>query len=72
MPSPRYRLTVTLPPLALHRVRSIAAERDISDNDVVRMAIGLLDVAERARADGHYVGTARDRESLDTLIVAPL
>ena len=72
MPAPRKRVSFYLPQTVAERVSAIAEDRDISANDVVRMAIGVLDTFERARADGHYVGTARDRESLDTLIVAPL
>jgi len=66
------RMSVYLPAPAASVVREIAEQRDISDNDVVRLAIGLMQVVERARLDGHYVGVARDRDRLDTVMVTPL
>lgn len=72
MSATRERLSVYLPPAVAARVRAIATKRDISTNDVVRMAIGVLDTFERERDDGRFVGSTRDREALDTVIVAPL
>ena len=72
MLTPRERLTVYLPPVAADRVRAIADDRGITVSDALRMALGLLDVAERARADGLHMGTSRDREALETVMVAPL
>jgi hypothetical protein len=72
MSAPRERLQVYLPPPVAARVRAIAASRDISVNDVVRMAIGVLDVAEDARLKGHHVGVTKHRERLDIVMVSPL
>lgn len=71
MRAPRDRLSIHLPPAVAAVARGIAAERDISINDVVRMALGVLQVAEQARRDGHYVGVSQYRDRLDTVMVSP-
>lgn len=71
MRKPRERLSIHLPPALAAQARAIAEDRDISVNDVIRMALGVLQVAERARLDGHYVGVSQYRDRLDTVMVAP-
>lgn len=66
------RKTIYLAPPVEAVVRRIADQRHLSANDVIRMAIGYLDVIERARVDGFYVGTTTQRERLDTVMVPPL
>lgn len=44
----------------------------MSANEVIRMAISWADVIEQARERGHYLGTATDPTSLNTIIISPL
>ena len=66
------KLSVYLPPAAMKRAREIADDRGIGISDAVRLALGLLDVAERARERGEYMGTTPIREHLQTVMVTPL
>jgi hypothetical protein len=66
------RKTIYLAPPVEAVVKRIADQRHMTANDVIRMAIGYLDVIERARIDGVYVGTTTQREQLDTIMVPPL
>jgi putative ubiquitin-RnfH superfamily antitoxin RatB of RatAB toxin-antitoxin module len=66
------RLSVYLPLNAADRLRDIAIARGMGVNDVMRLALGLLDMTEQARLQGHYVGIASDRENLDTVMVVPI
>ncbi len=68
----QYRVTVALPREGEDVVRRIAERRGISLNATFRLALGLLQIHEDAQRDGCYVGTTRDRENLDQVIVAPL
>ena len=70
--NPDERFSIFLPLPVGTRLREIAGERGLSLSATMRMALGLLDVAERAREEGLYVGTTRDREQLDTVMVLPL
>ena len=65
------RLNVYLPAPVAARLRAMAAEEQMSYAAIMRQAIGVLQVMRDANRDGLYVGTARSREALDTLIVAP-
>ena len=66
------RISVYLPAEAEKVAREIARKQGVTRNAVIRRALGLLQAFEDAREAGHYVGTARDREALDQVIVAPL
>lgn len=68
----RQRMSVYLPDPVAQRLREIATERDTGVNDCMRLAVAALDVMHRASREGRYVGTASDRERLDTVLVAPL
>ena len=66
------RVALYLPMSAEQVARDIARKNGISRNAVFRRALGLLQAFEAAADQGHYVGTTRDREQLDTVIVAPV
>jgi len=66
------RRTLRLPWCADRRLVEIAERRSIHINDAMRLAIGLLDTAERAREKGEYLGTSPDRQALTTVIVTPI
>ncbi len=66
------RVSLNLPPDAEDVARRIAERRGISLNATFRLALGILQVHEDARRDGLYVGTSRDREKLDQVLLAPL
>lgn len=68
----RERFSLALPPPIAGRIRFLAEQRDISVQDAIRLALGIFDTCERARADGHYVGISRDRAVFDTVLVLPL
>jgi hypothetical protein len=72
MQSGSKRLSIYVPRETEAVAKAIAAQRQISVNAVFRLALGVLKVHEEARAAGQYVGTTRDREALDQVIVAPL
>lgn len=65
-------ITLYLPDGAVARVREIAKDRGIRVNDAIRLALGLLDVADRARERGDYLGVSRHRENLETVIITPI
>ena len=65
------RVSVYLDPRTKEVVSRLARERNLSHTAVFRQALGGLQAIHDATADGCYVGTVRDRERLDTLIVAP-
>jgi hypothetical protein len=65
-------LNMRVSPSVAATVTTLATELELSKVAVVRRALGILQAVERARQDGHYVGTARDREALDTVIVTPI
>jgi hypothetical protein len=66
------RIALYLPDTTNDRLREIAAARGWEISDTLRVAIGLLDVAERARVRGEYMGTTPIREDLRTVMVMPL
>lgn len=65
------RVTVELGPNGTAVLEQLAEEREMSRSAVVRQAIGILQAMREANRDGYYVGISRNREALDTLIVAP-
>ena len=65
------RVSVYLDPRAKKVVTRLARERNVSHTALFRQALGVLEVIHDATVDGRYVGTAKDREDLETLIVAP-
>lgn len=59
---------VELPAAAVQAVDAIAAARGLSRAASVLLAIGFLQAAEKARAEGMCVGASADREALDVVI----
>jgi len=65
-------LNLRVSPSVAATVEALATDLELTKVAVVRRALGLLQTFEQARKDGRYVGTTRDREALDQVIVAPL
>lgn len=65
------RFNLYLPAPVAIRLREMADSERQSYAGIVRQALGVLQVMRDANRDGLYVGTSRDREALETLIVAP-
>lgn len=72
MPTEKRVFTLYLTDEAASRVREIAKDRGLRVNDTIRIALGLLDIAERARERGEYIGATRHREYLTTVLTIPL
>ena len=66
------QLNVRVPSSVAVIVGALSADLGISKSAVLRRALGVLQAFEEARAAGHYVGTTRVREHLDTVIVGPV
>jgi hypothetical protein len=66
------RINLHLPLAAEAVIKRLCEERGVARTTLVRQALGMLQVAHDAAAQGHYVGTTRVREHLDQVIVAPL
>jgi hypothetical protein len=66
------RISVYLPAEAEQVARQMARKQGVTRNAVIRRALGLLQAFEDAREAGHYVGTTRVREHLETVIVGPI
>lgn len=65
------RVNVYLAPPVAARLKEMAETERQSYSSIMRQALGVLQVMRDANRDGLYVGTSRDREALETLIVAP-
>lgn len=65
-------LNLRIPASVAAVVDALASDLDLSKVAVVRRALGVLHAAEQARAAGHYVGTTRNREHLEQVLVGPL
>ncbi len=50
----------------------LGEEHGLSRSAVIRRALGIMQAVDEARAFGRYVGTTKDRESLETIIVTPI
>jgi len=70
--SSKHRISVQVSDKARIRLKEMAENRGMQTNDLVRLALGLLDEADRAREDGYYVGIARNRSDLAAVFVMPL
>lgn len=66
------RVSVYLPPAAASVARRLAERRQRTLSGIMREALGVLQAIDDATARGEYVGTAKDPEALDTVIVVPL
>jgi hypothetical protein len=66
------RVSLYLPASVDQVARDLAKKQGISRNALVRRALGLLQAYETAVAEGQYVGTTRDREALEQVLIAPV
>lgn len=66
------RINLSLPAVASDLIDRLCAERHVTRPTLIRQALGILQVVHDAALEGHYVGTTRDRESLETVIVVPV
>lgn len=65
------RLNIYLTEIEMSVVERLAHKRGLTKSALVRRAIGTLQALEDAVEAGQVVGATRDREALDTLIIAP-
>lgn len=57
----------------LERIRIRACQGIVcSTRCIIRRALGIMQAVDEARQFGRYVGTTKDRESLETVIVTPI
>jgi hypothetical protein len=52
-------------------IKRLAKERNVANTGLFLQALGLLHVAHDAGKDGWYVGTARKRDRLETVLTVP-
>lgn len=67
--APVERFNFKFPHPVAARLREMSRQRGGSITNTVQVALGLLDVVQRAGAEGKYVGITSDREKLDTVMV---
>jgi hypothetical protein len=53
-------------------IDATAAELGLSRTAVVRRALGIMQAVDQEKQAGRYVGSSRDREALDVVIVGPV
>lgn len=53
-------------------IARLGSERGLSRQALVLQALGVLQVAHDAAKEGYYHGLTRDRENLETVLVAPI
>jgi hypothetical protein len=66
------RIAVDVPKSTATIVDRIAAERGVTRTSIVRHAISLLNATHEGAKEGLHAGLVRDKDKLDTLLVAPL
>ena len=66
------RVNLDLPPTAAATLARIAQERGVKRTVLLRQALGAFQVMHDASREGLLVGTSRNRQHLETVIVAPL
>jgi Ribbon-helix-helix protein, copG family len=66
------RINLDLPKASGATLDRLCEERSLSRAALLRQALGVMQVFHDATREGRYVGTTKDREALDTVIVAPL
>jgi hypothetical protein len=65
------RINLRLPPVTANKVRALAKERNQTLVGLVREAVGVLQTAHQGGKDGLYLGLAKHRENLETVLVSP-
>ena len=66
------RVVIDLPDPCAVVMDRLACERGLSRPALVRQAIGVLQAMHDGAKDGYLTGLSRNRENLDTVLVAPL
>ena len=65
-------MSIRLPGHTADYLRQTAAYRGESMNSVIRRALGIMQALDAETQAGRYVGATRDRDTLETVLVAPL
>lgn len=68
----RCDIRLTISSQTLETIDRIAGERNVQRTGLVLQALGLLHVAHDASKKGYHLGLTKDREKLDTELIAPL
>lgn len=50
----------------------LSASHGLTRSALIRRALGIMAAVDEARSYGRYVGSTRDREALETVIVPPV
>jgi len=66
------RVVIDLPDPAASVLDRLAEERNLTRPGVVRQALGILQAMHDGAKEGYLTGLTKDREKLDTVLVAPL
>jgi len=66
------RTNVNLPSPAAEVLDMLCRETRLTRPQVVRQALGVLQAMHERQKQGEYVGSTRNREMLDTVIVTPV
>lgn len=66
------RLVVDVPAPVMAVIDSIAAERGITRTGLVRQALGVIKTMHEASKEGLHTGVVRNRNKLDSVLIAPL
>lgn len=53
-------------------IKRLARERNTTTTGLVMQALGIIQVAHDSAKEGYYHGLTKDREKLDTVLIAPL
>ena len=65
-------VNIRMAPAVRDTLDGLSWSHGLSRSAVIRRALGIMAAVDEAKADGRYVGSTRDRESLETIIIAPL
>ena len=66
------RIHMDIPPEAAVVLDRLAKERGLTRAAVIRQAVGVLQAMHDGAKDGYLTGLTKDRQAMDTLLVAPL
>lgn len=65
-------ITLSFPPEVDAVLRGLAKSKGTTMSAVIRQALGIMQAMETDSRAGRYVGSTRDRDALETVIVGPL
>ena len=60
------------PPATMEVLDSLSETHGLSRSAVIRRALGIMQAVDDCRQFGRYVGSTRDREALEVVIVTPV